>query len=107
MQFDAVAVDLPQNVAEIARVEADLHRVAVIARRELFGRGAILGAGDTERDPVLVEPDLDRARLFARDRRHAVDALEQALRIDLEQLVDRKSVGSGKSVSVRLKLGGR
>src|SRR3546814_6104624 len=37
----------------------------------------------------LVEPDLHRARLFARDRRHAVDALEQALRIDLEQLVVR------------------
>src|SRR3546814_3764112 len=31
MQFHAVAVDLPQDVGQIARVEADLHRLAVIA----------------------------------------------------------------------------
>src|SRR3546814_18249153 len=38
---------------------------------------------------------------------HAVYCLRQAALIHLERLLDRKSVVSGKSVSVRVDLGGR
>src|SRR5690606_33815886 len=83
MQLDAVTVDLTQNVGQVASVEADLHRIAVIARCQLLGRSAVLGAGDAERDAILVEPDLYRARLLTRDGRDTIHALEEALGVDL------------------------
>src|SRR3546814_16773964 len=40
-----------------------------------------------QRDLVLVERHLDRAGLFGRDRRDAIDAFLEAARVDLEDLV--------------------
>ena len=87
MDLDRVAVDLAQDVEEVAGVESDFEPIGAVVGGEFLGRETVLGRGDREGHAVTVEADLDRAGLLAGDGRDAVDACLEAGGVELQQLV--------------------
>lgn len=100
MNLHRIAVDLAEDILEVAGVEPDLERIGPVFGGQFLGRGAVVGAGHGEGHAVLVEPHLDRPGLLRGDGGHTVHALKEALRIELEQLVvasgnDARIIGKG------------
>src|SRR5579862_337574 len=60
----ALALDLLGNIEQIARVEADLQRLRVVAHFDFLGRGAVLGAGRRKGEIAALDRELT-ARLFS------------------------------------------
>ena len=87
MHLDTVPLDLAQDIQQIAAVEADLERRGGVIAGHFLCRGAVFGAGDRQGDAIAIKAELHRARLFGCDGRDPVDALLEAARIDLQDLV--------------------
>src|SRR4029453_4949518 len=74
MDLDRIALDLPQNVEQVTRIEADLETLRAIIGGHFLGRGAVLGRGYRQGHAAAVERPLSRpasARVqwVRRDRR--------------------------------------
>src|SRR3954470_14874369 len=87
VDLDRVAVDLAEDVEQVAGVEADLEPVGAIIGGQLLGREAVLRARDRQGHLVAVETDFNGAGLLAGNRRNAVYGGRKDSWLVLEQLV--------------------
>src|SRR5579864_1830319 len=87
LEHGGVTVELSRNVEQIARVEADIERLGIVADLELLDGAARIRIGDRKHQLSCGERELHGTAALARNRRHAIDRLLELVLVYFEALV--------------------